>query len=184
MRSRGKALNRWIKKEPPSLDDGAERRDFIADAIAKYASPSASVLEIGCNAGSNLLALKKRGFSRLAGVDVSLRALQSARHEFTQYHGDLREMFDRLKADGPFDVVFSLAVLMHIHPDDDEIIRRIPELVGQYLITCEWELLGNAYIVPRDYGQMFGDQLEQVHAETGFIVDKITGYHLRVFRRT
>ena len=183
MLDRARVIDRWLNVEPLYLDDTAPRREYIAGQIAQYVAPGSSVLEIGCNAGSNLVALQRRGFCRLFGIDVSARAIEAARKrvDFAAFPGSLSEWFDHLKSAGPYDLVFSLAVLMHIHEDDDAVLHRIPELVGKYLITCEWEHTGGEYIAARDYGELFGGQLKQIHHESVASVENIDGYQLRVF---
>lgn len=183
MFERARVLKRWSDDEPLYLDDAAPRREYIAGQIAKYAAPDSSVLEIGCNAGSNLVALQRRGFSRLFGIDISERAILQAkkRVNMVAFHGHLSDWIDEMKAAGPFDLVFSLAVLMHIHPDDEAVLARIPELVERFLITCEWERTNGKYITQRNYGKVFGGRLKQIHHEPVNSVDGIVGYQLRVF---
>lgn len=181
---RGEIINRWSTTKPQVyLDDDAERRAFIAERIIKYVPIDATILEIGCNAGSNLAALQRRGFTKLYGIDINNHAIAAAkkRVSFTAFRGDLSEIFETMEAAGPYDVVFTVAVLMHLHPDDEPIIKRIPELVKKYLIVCEWEQPGNNYIFQRNYKELF--QLPQIHEESITNIKYINGYQLRIFRR-
>lgn len=187
MIEREAVLQRWRDQERLYLSGGSHRV-YIADVISRYASPKDSILEIGCNAGSNLLALKARGYIRLAGLDVSGPAIARAQRRlrgcrFTEFIGDLADVIDGVIARGRMDVVFSVATLMHVHPDSEAAIQRIPELVGKYLITCEWESTANNYIEPRNYGDLFSKELEQVEFVKSVSAGAITGYTLRVFRR-
>jgi len=179
------ALHRWQHEEPLYVDDTAERREYIADVVETYAPISASVLEIGCNAGSNLLALHRRGYSRLYGADPNWHALLEARRRvtLTAWYGDLAGLAGALTAVGPFDVVLTFATLMHVHPDDDEAIGKIADFVGGHLITCEWEMSGNDYIEARNYRDIFMPPLEQIEERIIADVSGITGYTLRIFRR-
>lgn len=80
---------------------------------------SASILEIGCNAGRNLAHLHRAGFTNLAGIEISPHAVELLRETFTEladvpvHLGAAEEILPEL---GPFDLVFTMAVLEHIHP--------------------------------------------------------------------
>lgn len=184
MKDRAAVLERWRTLEPPYPK--VTRHKFMAATVAAYAQRSERVLELGCNIGSNLLKLQDRGFHRLAGLDICPSALAAAQEQlgddFQGFCGDLAEEIDSLVAAGPWGMVFSLATLMHVHPDSDAALRRIPELVGTHLITCEWERSGTLYIEPRDYQAVFGEALEQVAYTESLEVEGIVGYTLRVFR--
>jgi SAM-dependent methyltransferase len=174
-------IDRWKHKEVLYLDDGA-RRAFIAGVIATYAESNDSIIEIGCNAGSNLLALQRVGFNDLGGVDISSAAIRKASERVPGgvfICGDLREA---IKEIWTADVLFSMAVLMHIHPDDEAVFQLFHERTRKYLITCEWEKSGNQYIEARDYGKVFAEHFDQVEIMDNLQVDGIAGYTLRVFK--
>lgn len=63
------SLNSWQK----------ERASFVLEKLRRF--PQVSVLDIGCGDGSFLAYLKHKGHSgNLSGVDVSIRALEVAKH--------------------------------------------------------------------------------------------------------
>lgn len=185
MKDRNAVLERWRTLEPPYPK--GTRHKFMAAAVAVYAQRSERVLELGCNIGSNLAKLRDRGFHHLAGLDICPSALAAAGEQlgedFQGFCGDLAEEIGNLVAAGPWEMVFSLATLMHIHPDSDDALRRIPEFMSRHLIICEWERGGTLYIEPRDYQAVFGDALEQIACIEDLEVEGIVGYTLRVFRK-
>lgn len=88
-----------------------------------------SILELGCNAGPNLIAISY-GFSpppRLHGIDINARAVAEAEKFFAQQgwtHVSVQEdaLPDALRSipDRSWDCVISIAVLMHLPPGDFE----------------------------------------------------------------
>lgn len=109
-------------------------RKYLLDAIDAF-GPWRSALEVGCGKGANLYLLANRHTGvKLAGVDVSLMAIEQARAELSRRGvGGVRlEVMGaidlRSLAEGSFDVVFSDAVLMYVPPADisaaiDEMVR-------------------------------------------------------------
>lgn len=68
----------FSRYEDPSVATGSGEQDFdrrrlaqTAEWIAAQVSPGASVLDVGCGNGGLLVALRERGFTRLAGMDPS-----------------------------------------------------------------------------------------------------------------
>jgi SAM-dependent methyltransferase len=181
MLNKPELIDRWENKEELYFDEG-ERRAFIAGVIAKYAKPNDIVIEIGCNAGSNLLALERLGFNDLGGVDISKAAIEKASERIPRgifLCGDLPEVIKEIRI---ADVLFSMAVLMHIHPDDEAIFQYFHERTRKYLIVCEWEKSSNLYIQARDYGAIFSEYFDQVEIVDNLEVPGIGGYTLRVFK--
>lgn len=114
------------------------RRNFWHGIMSRY--PSARVLEVGCNLGANLrpLALVAPG-TALTGIDINATAL-----------GELHRTEPGLRlarasasvlpfADGAFDFVFTVGVLIHQPPDllpfvMDEIVR----CSARYVLCAEY----------------------------------------------
>jgi len=55
---------------------------LIVDELEKILPKDASILELGCGAGRNLDALKKAGFTNLAGIEINKNALELGRNTF------------------------------------------------------------------------------------------------------
>jgi len=80
----------------------------------------ASILEVGCNIGNQLVTLKNAGFTSLAGLEVAPYALERARSRPEAGGIELVEgsALDIPFEDGSFDLVYTSGVLIHISPDD------------------------------------------------------------------
>jgi SAM-dependent methyltransferase len=105
-------------------DASAKLRWFDALVETTYlqwlpAAPASRILEIGCNRGYLLHALKKRGFERLEGVDLASGEIDLAR-ELTgieELHaGDAGELLRR--RGGVYDAILFKAVLEHVPRED------------------------------------------------------------------
>ncbi|MDX9912076.1 MAG: 3' terminal RNA ribose 2'-O-methyltransferase Hen1 [Phycisphaerales bacterium] len=114
-------------EKPLSLN--AQRLGSVLAALK--ASGATSVLDLGCGEG-NLLRdlLKERQFSRIVGMDVSIRSLERAseklkmerlpdmqRQRIELLHGSLIYRDERLRPDGqPFDAAACVEVIEHLDP--------------------------------------------------------------------
>jgi pseudaminic acid biosynthesis-associated methylase len=89
---------------------------------------NASILEVGCNAGNQLLLLRQMGYTNLSGVELQPYAFEVARRRLPGVDLKLGSALDLPHPDNSFDVVFTSGVLIHIAPRDlpramDEIYR-------------------------------------------------------------
>jgi tRNA (mo5U34)-methyltransferase len=116
-----------------------------------------TVLDLGCNAGFFSLEMKRRGASRVVGVDVDPRYLAQARlaAEVSGLEIELRELsvYDVARLGERFDVVVLMGVLYHLrHPllALDLVRRHVAKdlLVFQSMIRGSQ---GTAFRVEPDY---------------------------------
>ena len=82
--------------------------------------PHSTILEIGCNSCRNLAKLYAEGYSNLTGFDVCPAAISSSKELFPKlsahtFVGKAPESLGLLTT--KFDVVFTMAVLMHLSTD-------------------------------------------------------------------
>ena len=137
---------------------GIEKSEFAAPLIAELAGGlDSSILELGCNVGRNLEYLRVAGYTNLAGIEISprARALREEHYpelEIEYYEGSIEE---RILDCGTFDVVFSMAVLQHIHPDSDWIFAEIARVAQRGIVTIEDEVRDTKSLWPRNYGTIF-----------------------------
>ncbi len=137
------------------------RSSFFVSLVRKYAVPGAKVLELGCNVGKNLHFLFQAGFTRLTGVEISEAPLRLFRtsypetaHHTTIHHVPIESVIQQF-SDREFDVVFTMAVLEHIHTESEWIFPEIARITGDLLITIEDEGEVSQRIFPRNYRQVF-----------------------------
>jgi SAM-dependent methyltransferase len=93
-----------------------------------------SVLEVGVGLGHNLPTLtENRQLDRIAGVDVSERALEQVR---ARWSGDFRRLditSEQLPAS--YDLVCCALVLEHL-PDDEAALRNLHAMTSKYLLIA------------------------------------------------
>lgn len=102
----------------------------------------ASILEVGCNIGNQLLLLSSMGYTNLYGIDVQSYAIQLAQKRVPTSSIVDGSALDIPFPDSHFDLVFTSGVLIHISPAD------LPEVLGEiHRVTKTW-ILGSEYYSP------------------------------------
>lgn len=108
------------------------------------------ILDLGCNCGYYLHELKKAGYPRLTGIDISQKAIEYGRRTFNLDDielivGSFEEVLPQLAArNRQFDLIYTMgATLELVHPSFD-IVRYICSLSKDNVILgiSEW---GHAY---------------------------------------
>ena len=134
---------------------------FLDDFWSPEVRPNDAVLELGCNCGANLNGLQKIGYNRLAAVELNSAAIQEMRRVFPQVHssaqiheGSLEDVLPRMP-DASADVVFTMAVLIHIHPSSLAIFRHMVRVARRYICVVELEAANCSYVFARNYRRVF-----------------------------
>lgn len=139
--------------------EGAVRSRFLVDLLSRHAG-SGSVLELGCNAGRNLKHLHDAGWTDLAAIEVSATAVETLRRELPELAsvpvtvGTLEDELPKVP-DRAFDVVFSMAVLEHVHYDSDWLLAHVARVAARFVVTIENEEEVSDRTFPRHYGRVF-----------------------------
>ena len=175
------------KNKPAAYLQFPERSAFLVDLLAQHVPANSGALEIGCNVGRNLNALREAGYGPLAAIEISEAAVKELRTAFPDLAATANIINKSVEeaiveiADDAYDVVFSMAVLLHIHPDSDWILEHIARVAKSFVVTIEDEATSNPRIFPRKYKDIFeGLGLEQVAESTPSMLPKYTA---RVFRK-
>lgn len=105
-------------------------------------SKDASFLEVGCNAGNQLLLLQRMGYTSLSGVELQPYALEIARSRTQNVSLAQGSVLAVPHKDASFDVVFTSGVLIHIAPED---IPRALDEIHRCAKTFIW---GMEYYAP------------------------------------
>jgi len=156
---------------------------LIHDAIG-----GASVLEVGCNAGRNLVQLAVDGLD-VSGVEINPDAVELMHVLYPSQDWDIHigPASETLPQCIPVDTVFTIAVLEHIHPDEiDIILDEMTRLAGKGIITIENEDRSTGRHWPRNYqGLIECRGFKQIHEETvpAEIGQDVSGFRTRVFQR-
>ncbi len=161
MQTREYCHNFW--KSPPAPNDPATyaaappaRAAYIKALIERTFPTARTVLEPGCNTGRNLAALCKDYTVR--GIEISPAAVKHLRKKYrrlkdvTIVNGTLEE---ELPYEPTTDVIFTCAVLEHIHPDSKALFKDMADLTKLGIITIEDEVNATSRHCPRNYKNVF-----------------------------
>ena len=107
---------------------------FLADVPR-----NARILEVGCNEGNQLCALREMGFEHLYGIEIQDYALRKARSRLQNAQLALATAFEIPYPDGFFDLVFTSGVLIHIAPADlPKALREIHRCSRKFIWGFEY----------------------------------------------
>jgi len=165
--------------------------ELLVDLANKYSSADSRFLEIGCNVGRNLNYLHSAGYKNLNAVEINPNAVKLLKETFPDMaksatiHNAPVENVIKTFGDDEFDVVYSLAVLEHIHKDSEWIFGEMVRISKQYIITIEDEHGRSWRHFPRNYKKVFTSigmqQIEERHCKDINTLDE--NFFARVFRK-
>jgi pseudaminic acid biosynthesis-associated methylase len=97
-----------------------------SDMNRKFLSPinPQKILEVGCNTGNILRNLQSLGYDNLYGIELQAYAIEKAKTLCNGINLVQGSAFDLPFKDNYFDLVYTSGVLIHINPDDLEIVMR------------------------------------------------------------
>ncbi|MDQ3968783.1 MAG: class I SAM-dependent methyltransferase [Thermoproteota archaeon] len=170
------------------LQGSSKRSEYLVSLVKQYVKPDASILELGSNVGRNLNHLWKAGHHNLSGVEINPEALKLMKQNFPHmqvitYEGSIE---DRIKELGEYDLIFTMAVLEHIHSDSEWLFSEMSRKAKRYLITIEGEKKNVSELhFPRNYKNIFeGLGLQQVYEKHLSQKEGLnTNFYARVFSR-
>ncbi|MBS60182.1 MAG: hypothetical protein CL606_02575 [Anaerolineaceae bacterium] len=168
--------------------------EFMAKFWEPHVQSEYKVLELGCNAGANLDTLRLLGFTRLEGVEINPEAVKLMSSVFPDLYrhtninvGSLEDKLPLLATDSS-DVIFTMAVLMHVHPKSKRIFSEMVRVARRFIVTVEPEFANYGYVFARNYRRVFQSlgckQLTSVTLGVDTTDDAIADYHgiiLRLF---
>ncbi len=136
----------WSQSRPLNnvfpQSEWSPRSQTIVSILDPYVTRDVSILELGCNAGRNLNHLYNAGFHNLGAIELSSGAVQRLRSAYPALRdvridiGPAEEMLTQY-GDGAFDVVFTMAVIEHIHPDSKNAFAEIARVAARYVLAIE-----------------------------------------------
>jgi 2-polyprenyl-3-methyl-5-hydroxy-6-metoxy-1,4-benzoquinol methylase len=168
-------------------EETLQRSEFLLGIVNKYFTKEAKILELGCNVGRNLNHLYKNGYHKLAGIEINESAVKLMHKHYQEMadNSDIKlgeiEKYIREMKDQEYDLVFSMAVLEHIHSDSDWIFDVLPKKT-KYILIIEDEKSLSWRHFPRRYDKVF-KKLNMVHVEKCEHIRGFNdGFYLRLFQ--
>ena len=134
--------------------------DFMHDLWKPDVAQADKVLEIGCNAGANLARLRQLEYLNLSGVEIDTDSIVELRRVFPElaetviHQGRIEDVLPGIEADG-VDVVFTMAVLQHIHPSSNWVFAEMVRVARRHICAIELEQVSTYNHFCRDYSRVF-----------------------------
>lgn len=122
----------------------------------------ARILEVGCNVGRNLAYLYDNGYTAVEGVEINPHAVELLRRTFPQladtkiHIGAAGEVLPKF-ADDEFDLVYTMAVLEHIHPDESGVFDDMAR-IGKHVLAIEPKGRLSHRQFPHDIPKVFAER--------------------------
>jgi len=129
---------------------------LIVDELEKILPKDASILELGCGAGRNLDALKKAGFTNLAGIEINKNALELGRNTFDLSGIKLTCSAIEDAHIPEVDCIYTHGVYMHLPPESEGVFETIANKAMLFILTVENESINGRLQWPRNYEKVFG----------------------------
>lgn len=144
------------------------------------AASTPRILECGCNIGRNLRFLSElRPEASLSAIEISKPAYDKVRREFALEDPFNGPILQAPYAPASFDLVFTIGVLIHIHPDHlADTMRKMFEISKRYILIGEYfnrtpvmiEYQGEQdRLFKRDFGKTFLDTNNATVVDYGFL---------------
>ena len=166
-------------------DAGREREPFWRDVLDRTGPDC--ILEVGANVGANLAWLRHlRPSARLTGLDVNAPAIVELSRRVAGVNGVVGTARALPFADGSFDLVATVAVLIH------QSAEALPVALAESVrCTSRWLLCAELYtptttpvewrgqsgaLIKRDYGRLYQDAFPALDLVDHGVLDRSTGW--------
>lgn len=126
----------------PRVPKWSSRSHSILSILSPIIFKEDSILEIGCNAGRNLNHLWQAGYQNVRGMEISEHAVERLRTEYpclATIPVDIgpAELSIRKYCSSSVDVIFTMSVLEHLHPDCRFLFKEIARVSRKYVLAIE-----------------------------------------------
>lgn len=126
----------------PIAPKWSSRSQSIINMLRPLISKEYSILEIGCNTGRNLNHLWQAGYRNIRGIEISEHVVKRLRLEYrclAEIPVDIgpAELSIQEYDNNSVDVIFTMAVLEHLHPDSRCLFKEIARVAGKYVLAIE-----------------------------------------------
>ena len=126
----------------PTTPKWSSRSQTIINMLSPLITKEDSILEIGCNTGRNLNHLWQAGYKNVRGMEISEHAVKRLRIEYpclTIIPVDIgpAELSIQKYDNNSVDVIFTMSVLEHLHPDSRFLFKEIARVARKYVLAIE-----------------------------------------------
>lgn len=179
---------------PTAYLEGSQRSRWLVELAQRHlgaGAQDAKLLEVGCNIGRNLEHFHQADFRNLSAIEINEGAVKLLREHFPEmgaaariHVGPVEEVIKTF-GDNEFDVVYSMAVLEHIHTESEWVFAEMARIARRFVITIEDERDFSERHFPRNYGRIFTALgLTQIEASECVELEGLgPGFFARVFRK-
>lgn len=171
------------------FNDSKKREGFLKIIRKIKTKKNYMILEIGCNSGRNLDVLYSNGYRNFTGIEINKNALKLMKKKIPEVYFGTRiinkPVEDCIKSfkTNEFDLIYSLAVLEHIHPDSEWIFKEMAR-IGKSILTIEPEKGKHWRVFERNYKKIFENlgfkQKLYIKAESK---ESLEGHEIRFFKK-
>jgi len=185
-------LDYWTSPSDTNLPEdyiqGEEKSKYLFEKI-KYFDKNMKIVELGCNVGRNLDYLHVNGFNCLSGIEISSKALEKFEEIYkntynvvSTYNTSIEKFFKEHNIE--IDLLFTMAVLEHIHTDSEWIFEKMVSQ-AKIILTIEDEHSISWRHFPRNYKNIFEKLgMKQISFEKcGNIKGFHNGFVFRLFEK-
>ena len=181
-------LNHWANPKDHNQPENynktytSQRSKYLYGLLKKYKIPTTSkILEIGCNCCRNLNYIYSKGYNKLTGIEINKNAIELQKELFPKLKVNIInnsiEDYILYLNDNKFDVVFTMAVIQHIHLDSNWIFEHISRINKKWLIIIELDLY-------RNYKEIFENiGYEQIEVRSCRLIKGLEKYKARIFKK-
>ena len=180
------------QNDPLKYLDGYTRTDFLVNKVERFCDKDDFIFELGCNIGRNLNGLWNKQFKYLWGIDINQDAIELSFKLFYDMaiHSSILpvKIEDYLKEVNEvyFQIIFTMAVLCHIHPDIENIVfDNMVRVSEKYILIIEDEFKVSDRHFPRNYQEIFESRgMRQIESQRCHgIVGLGNNYVYRMFEK-
>lgn len=126
----------------PNAPKWSSRSQSIVNILCPLITNKDSILEIGCNIGRNLNHLWQAGYKNVRGMEISVHAVKRLRIEYPCLAmtpidiGPAEELIQKCGSNS-IDVIFTMSVLEHLHPDSRCLFKEMARVARKYILAIE-----------------------------------------------